>query len=76
LLNDDLESVSVVDPTVIADVDDPGEERHASLAEFPAAATTTTPYSTAISTASFNKSLLPTPRLMLTTHRAVGFAWQ
>ena len=43
-------SCNVVAPTVMADVADAGECKHASLLEFPAAATTTMPEAIALST--------------------------
>lgn len=76
LLNDDLTSSRVVEPTVNADDSDAGEVRHASLLELPAATTTTTPDSTSADTAELNISLLDPPRLMLTTQGSVGFASQ
>ncbi len=76
LLNDDLASSSVVEPTETAPADDAGEVRHASLLDLPAAATTTTPDATAADTAELNMSFLEPPRLMLTTQGSEGFASQ
>ncbi len=68
LLNEDLASVIVVEPTVMAEAAEAGEYLQASLLLFPAATTITTPFDTASFTAELSASLLPPPRLMLATH--------
>jgi len=61
LLKDDLASVDVVEPTVMADGTKAGEKRHASLLLFPPATTTTTPAFTAPLTASLMACWVPLP---------------
>jgi hypothetical protein len=68
LLNHDLASVFIVEPTVMAEGSDAGEVSLASTLLFPAATTMTTPFDTAFATAAFIVLLLPPPRLMLATH--------
>lgn len=51
LLKDDLSSVLVVDPTVMADGSEAGEVPQASVFSFPAETTMTTPALTALATA-------------------------
>tara|TARA_Y100000389_G_scaffold60022_1_gene56124 strand:+ start:15723 stop:16055 length:333 start_codon:yes stop_codon:yes gene_type:complete len=54
----------VVEPTVIADAALAGDELHASASSFPAAATTTTPASTARAMARLIVPDLPLPKLI------------
>jgi hypothetical protein len=73
LLKDDLASVLVVEPTVMADGTKAGEKRQESELLLPPATTTVTPEFTAASTASFMACCVPDPpKLMLATAGRVG----
>jgi len=68
LLKEERLSEDVVDPTVMAEGTNAGENPHASLFSFPAATTTVTPALTAVSTAVFMAFWVPLPpKLMLAT---------
>ena len=74
MLNDDMPSTIVVDPTDIDVVAEAGDDRQALFAELPAATTTVTPDATAAATASFIMALYPPPRLRFATHLLSAFA--